>query len=272
MPSEVLQFFPKHSCGKKAPVSNFSETRIIDHHLDTGSHPDAVRQIDDSCGSTCSLLAEIALKGKPWQDAMPQDMASMLWATVLMDTRHFSKDKVWNKRDEDMVKALASSTPDKDSMEWFEKLINARFDVSGFSPSDMLKVDCKTVDVRPGLKIAVTSVFETAQVFVDVVRLYHPFFLGGGVDQIGWFTGKEKKSRFIPKYEAGGPQKTADALKQAAEEKGARAMLALSKKDGGFKHGVLFSFDEGVTKCIREGICGAPGNLTDEMRGMPLFY
>ncbi|GBG30010.1 Ankyrin repeat and KH domain-containing protein 1 [Hondaea fermentalgiana] len=149
---------------------------IMDHHQDSGAHKDAaVRVVDEGCGSACTLVAERILDEGEALD-VPDALVTMLLGVILLDTRDFDPDaKKFSDRDVRVHKALcdrfASIVPDREAQSvLFRELMDARGDVEGFSASDLLRLDFKSVALSQGTfagsTIGFASIMDTAKGFV----------------------------------------------------------------------------------------------------------
>jgi hypothetical protein len=144
--------------------------KIVDHHKHENAHPEAELHLDDGAGSACTLVYEMFTKA---QVAIPCDLAVLLLGTVLVDTRAFDPVKhIFNERDVAAVEALeAVLLPPTDEsaggaggadgagggeaslsslsirQQWFNQLIEARYDVSALSVRDLLKLDYKQAEI-----------------------------------------------------------------------------------------------------------------------------
>lgn len=138
---------------------------VFDHHRDQEQFMDAKwRIVDESAGSTCSLLVNSIFELDNPASCMDDKLAVLLFGTILMDTRNLSPgrfsqvDVLALNRLNDLVPKHMLDTKD----ELFQKLMDARNDVSKLCLKDMLRLDYKQVHEKQA-HIGFSTLFETAQ-------------------------------------------------------------------------------------------------------------
>lgn len=149
---------------------------IVDHHNDDGMALDApLREIDDSSGSaSCGvarlLLDSIKLDPTASPDAanyLPPEIVTMILSATVLDTRNFDPDShKYNDRDIEITERLKMIHGSFDPPAAFADLHNARFNVTGFSVLDLLKLDYKHLSAPTSdgsvIQIGFSSIMDTA--------------------------------------------------------------------------------------------------------------
>ena len=164
---------------------------IVDHHFDENKHnlTDSEKMIDDTVGSACTLVTEKLLQCIE-SEQIPNDLGVLLLATILCDTRNFNeKAKRFNERDIAIMEKFKTtkglnflpekyiqSTDDDDDVpvegfdQFYADLIHARFDVSHFSPHDLLRLDYKASSIKTTANSTVTMSLGCSVVFSSLTE------------------------------------------------------------------------------------------------------
>lgn len=114
---------------------------VIDHHAPTGDTYTNARYELDQVGSACTLAAEQYLQA----GEVPTHIGAMLLGVILLDTRNYNPEKGvgWGtERDAAAIERLRAFAP-KTRDEWYDELLDARNDTSGFSVQDCVLCDSK---------------------------------------------------------------------------------------------------------------------------------
>ena len=151
---------------------------VMDHHRDEGQHKDAIdREVDETCGSCSSLLAERMAA------YMEPDLARILLAAVAIDCRGFDPKVRGTKfsgrdvkaahslldvlgpkvsdRSEDSLRArpIPSGVFDAATIPDLAKLLGAaRHDVTGLTAAQLIALDYKSAVAGDGTKIGAASI------------------------------------------------------------------------------------------------------------------
>jgi inorganic pyrophosphatase/exopolyphosphatase len=245
--------------------------KIIDHHKNESAHPDAELHLDDSGGSACTLIVELFKESKV---LIPCDLAILLLGTIVVDTRNFDlKKHIFNERDAAAVIVLeallfpaadggagaaADGAGDRLSVrqQWFNELIEARYDVSDLSVPDLLKLDYKQAELHTQ---------DGAKIQVGFAALF--------------ITPGEMVER------AGGAQQVVDDMQVFCRTKGLHVLLGMTKEDTGALSGgkgflvtstaegseADMQLAQGLAAAITEGVAQAPSGLSAELLALPLF-
>ena len=148
-----------------------SVIEIIDHHKDdTGNvyRSDVAKNIKP-VGSCCTLVASDFLEKMPLMLARNPDLVILLLATILVDTVNldFSAGRTTDS-DRDVVTRLTALV-DVDQDDLYNRLQNAKFDLSGLSAYDLLRKDFK--DATPnsqGIRAGASSVSKMLSNFMKM--------------------------------------------------------------------------------------------------------
>jgi len=217
--------------------------RVLDHHANTQSYPDAEVIIDEALGSACTLVAEQFFgAGRP----ISADVGLLLAGVIILDTRNFDpKQGKGTPRDRATLDKLLEFVPPAGCDGWYDELMEARTDVSHLSVRELLLLDLKVANASDGSYIAFCSVFGT---IADVC-------------------GK-----------AGGPASLIGEAEAFADSRGYQAVVALFSKDAtgdkaiAFVPGRASKRGPGVCEAIAEHLSqAAPGNFAEAFRENPLF-
>lgn len=151
---------------------------VMDHHKDEGFHKDAIdREVDETCGSCASLLAERMAA------YMEPDLARILLAAIAVDCRGFDAEvrgKKFCARDvtaaHALIDALGATAADRSeeslrsrplpggvggaaSMPDLAAALNAaRHDTTGFSAAQVVALDYKSAVAGNGLRVGAASI------------------------------------------------------------------------------------------------------------------
>lgn len=217
--------------------------RVLDHHADTGSYPQAEVIIDEALGSACTLVAEeFWAEGKE----MPAEVGKLLAGVIVLDTRNFDpKAAKGTSRDRRALDGLSAFIPPHGCDRWYAELMEARKDVSHLSVRELLLLDLKTATAGDGGLVAFASVSGAVR---DVCA------------------------------RAGGPASLLGEAEALARSRGYAALAILFGKDSAGSKAVVFvpgcSGQRGAGMC--ESMAGhlaraGPDTVGEAFRGNPLF-
>lgn len=214
---------------------------ILDHHASTDSHPDAVVEIDERLGSTCSLVTERVLARGP----ISAEWGILLAGVILLDTRNFDpKQQRFSRRDEAALKRLESFIPACGATSWFDQLYSARRAVSHLSVRDMLRLDLKVGSASDGEFVAFSSFFCTLPELCQM---------------------------------SNGPGAIRQEMESFVEDKGYEAVVGLFPVEASGRRSITFvprvSSNRGVAICnlMVQQLQEPPSNVLEQFRQNPLF-
>jgi exopolyphosphatase len=223
---------------------------VVDHHADAGLFGDAaLRRVDPSAGSCCSLVAQLALEHGV---ALPPALATLLLGTILLDTRHFSeKAQRFSQVDVQAHRMLLAAhardlPPEQEHAAWFEALMAARQDTGELSAADMLKLDTKSSVLAggpfKGRRLAISSVMATLPELLE---------------------------------RAGGPDALDREMRAFSAADRCDALVCLMSpermEDGKKRKGLTLHGDKHLVDAVAKIVKDCPANLTEELRSNPLF-
>lgn len=133
-----------------------SVIEVIDHHQkETDYDPSRCQVTIDMVGSCCTLIAEILLNKQP--ELLDQQIALLLYGTILLDTICLSDlAKRATAKDKAIVTELEKILVGCDRRELFQKLYEAKFDISALTMEDLLHRDFKVISNNT-MNIAIAS-------------------------------------------------------------------------------------------------------------------
>lgn len=150
---------------KVAELFEGKVTWILDHHADASRYPEAKRDVDPSLGSACTLIAEQYLRDR---GEVASDVAVLLLGAILLDTRNFNpNEKKGTPRDLAAYNALAKFMPEGETAtSWYDKLMEARKDVSHLSIEELQLLDVK-VSSFGGRSVAFANIMMSMSVCLE---------------------------------------------------------------------------------------------------------
>ena len=230
---------------------------VMDHHRDEGQHKDAIdREVDETCGSCSSLLAERMAA------YMEPDLARILLAAVAIDCRGFDPKvrgtkfsgrdvkaahalldvlgpKVSDRSEDSLrVRPIPSGVFDAATIPALAKLLGAaRHDVTGLTAAQLIALDYKSAVAGDGTKIGAASILT-------------PF---------GDFEAR-----------AGGSEALAALLREEASSRDVDVLFAMCQTDPiSKKRGLAYAGR--AVESVERGFEGAPDSLPDALRTAALF-
>lgn len=157
-------------------LTNVRVVEIVDHHADSGDHPNVVgsdRNIVSGLASACTLVAESLLQARV---SIPNELSLLLAATIILDARNWDPSKT-TARDREAYEALLGAMkkiPEgntyRDVMDrLYERTSKARFDVSCLQFDDLLKLDYKDClsTVAGSIKCGIASIMKDCSTLVQ---------------------------------------------------------------------------------------------------------
>lgn len=117
--------------------------RVVDHHVDENQHYPLTaneNKLIAVVGSNATLIAEKIFSSQ--RKAMSPEIAALLLAPILIDTSNLKSTEKTTYRDIDAAKELqnlASTLP----QDFYQKLLAAKNDISGLTPTMLLSKDFK---------------------------------------------------------------------------------------------------------------------------------
>lgn len=118
--------------------------RIVDHHADENKHYpllDSENKTLATVGSAATLVSEKLLASS--QITMTPELALMLLGPILIDTSHLQSVEKTTEKDIKAVETLQPLAAGIQPQGFYEKLLEAKNDVSGLTPSMLLSKDFK---------------------------------------------------------------------------------------------------------------------------------
>merc|ERR1712079_467986 len=134
--------------------------QILDHHMDTNSHPQARSEIVDGLGSACTLVVEQFLTTNA---PISRQLGTLLAGVILLDTRNFDPaEGKGTPRDKAALEHIAHHIHPSGATPWYKALMEARHDCSHFSVRELALVDSKTATApTDGSSVAFSSIPST---------------------------------------------------------------------------------------------------------------
>ncbi|XP_021376972.1 uncharacterized protein LOC110465466 [Mizuhopecten yessoensis] len=162
-------------------------TMVIDHRPRQRPENDKVQVIMDTVGSCCTLIAEELLVNNNDGFVMDQEVAVLLYGTILVDT--INQNPAAGKttpRDTAAIQTLEGWVPSDKGRELYTQLQAAKFDLTGLTTTDILEKDLKIVTGSSRV-VAMASVSMEMREFLrrdDFLQEYQAFLSDKGATMV----------------------------------------------------------------------------------------